>query len=259
MSLPETLLITGLVAVVAMVAVWLASLALHNASIVDPFWGTGFTIVAWTAFIVAGDPGAHDMLLALLVTIWGTRLSGYLLWRNVGKQEDYRYQAFRRRWGSRFWIVSLFTVFLLQGALLWIVSLPVQVAMLAPGEIGPLSTLGMVVWGIGISFEAIGDWQLARFKANPDNRGHVMDRGLWRFTRHPNYFGDFCVWWGIFTAALDASGTAWTVVGPLLMSWLLIRVSGVAMLEKTIGKRRPGYDEYTARTNAFFPGPVRRG
>ncbi|MEX1208181.1 MAG: DUF1295 domain-containing protein [Acidimicrobiia bacterium] len=258
MNLPEALLITGVVTAIALVVVWLASLALHNASIVDPFWGTGFTIVAWTAFIVAGDRGAHDLLLALLVTIWGTRLSGYLLWRSIGKEEDYRYQAFRRRWGSRFGIVSLFTVFLLQGVLLWIVSLPVQVAMLAPGEIGLLSAIGIVVWGIGLSFEAIGDWQLARFKANPDNRGQVMDRGMWRYTRHPNYFGDFCVWWGIFIAALDASGTAWTVIGPMLMSWLLIRVSGVAMLEKTIAKRRPGYAEYAARTNAFFPGPVRR-
>jgi steroid 5-alpha reductase family enzyme len=150
--------------------------------------------------------------------------------------------------------VSLFTVFLLQGVLLWIVSLPVQVAMIAPGEIGLLSAIGIGVWGIGLSFEAIGDGQLARFKANPENRGQVMDRGLWRYTRHPNYFGDFCVWWGIFIAALDASGTAWTVIGPMLMSWLLIRVSGVAMLEKTIAKRRPGYAEYAARTNAFFPG-----
>lgn len=258
MNLPELLLTTAVVTTVAMVVVWLASLALHDASIVDPFWGTGFTIVAWTAFFAAGHRGAHDLLLALLVTVWGTRLSGYLLWRSRGKEEDYRYQAFRRRWGSRFWIVSLFTVFLLQGVLLWIVSLPVQVAMIAPGNIGVLTAIGIVLWGIGISFETIGDWQLARFKADPDNRGKVMDRGLWRYTRHPNYFGDFCVWWGIFMAALDASGTAWTVLGPMLMSWLLIRVSGVAMLEKTIATRRPGYDDYAARTNAFFPGPSRR-
>lgn len=258
MNLPELFLITGAVTVATMVLLWLVSLALRNASIVDPFWGTGFTIVAWTAFITAGDRGTHDLVLAMLVTIWGTRLSGYLLWRSIGKEEDYRYQAFRRRWGSRFWIVSLFTVFLLQGALLWIVSLPVQVAMLAPGEIGMLTGAGIAIWATGLAFETIGDWQLARFKEDPANKGKVMDRGLWRFTRHPNYFGDFCIWWGIFIAALDASGTAWTIIGPMLMSWLLIRVSGVAMLEKTISKRRPGYDEYARRTNAFFPGPVRR-
>jgi steroid 5-alpha reductase family enzyme len=257
-NLPELFLITGAVIVATMVLLWLASLALRNASIVDPFWGTGFTIVAWTAFIVAGDRGNHDLVLAMLVTIWGTRLSGYLLWRSLGKEEDYRYQAFRRRWGSRFWIVSLITVFLLQGMLLWIVSLPVQVAMLAPGAVGVLTGDGIAIWATGLAFETIGDWQLARFKADPANKGKVMDRGLWRYTRHPNYFGDFCAWWGIFIAALDAPGTAWTIIGPMLMSWLLIRVSGVAMLEKTISKRRPGYDDYAARTNAFFPGPARR-
>jgi steroid 5-alpha reductase family enzyme len=188
-NLPALFLATGVVTVIGMVLLWLLSLALRDASIVDPFWGTGFTIVAWTAFTVAGDRGAHDLLLAVLVTIWGSRLSGYLLWRSRGKAEDYRYQAFRRRWGSRFWFVSLFRVFLLQGALLWVVSLPVQVAMLAPGRIGVLTMIGTAIWGVGLALESIGDWQLARFKADAHNRGEVMDRGLWRYTRHPNYFG----------------------------------------------------------------------
>ena len=258
MSLPDLLLATGLVITGSMVALWLVSLAVRDASIVDPFWGTGFTIVTWTAVAVVGDWSAHDLVLAALVSVWGSRLSLYLLWRNLGKDEDYRYQAMRRHWGTRFWIISLGTVFLLQGVLVWLVSLPVQVAVLAPGDPGVLTAAGIVIWLVGLTFETVGDAQLARFKADPANAGKVMDRGLWRYTRHPNYFGDFCVWWGIYVVALDASGTVWTVIGPLVMSFLLLRVSGVAMLERTISKRRPGYEEYARRTNAFFPGPVRK-
>jgi len=256
-SLPDLLLVTGVVIAAAMVVMWVISLVVRDASIVDPFWGTGFTIVAWTAVVAVGEWDAHDLVLAGLVTVWGSRLSIYLLWRSRGKDEDFRYQAMRRRWGARFWIVSLGTVFLFQGLLVLVVSLPVQVAVLAPGDIGIFTVAGIVIWLVGLTFETVGDAQLARFKADPDNSGKVMDRGLWRYTRHPNYFGDFCVWWGVFTVALDASGTAWTVIGPLVMSFLLLRVSGVAMLEKTVTKRRPGYEEYARRTNAFFPGPVR--
>ncbi|HSM01689.1 MAG TPA: DUF1295 domain-containing protein [Acidimicrobiia bacterium] len=257
MNLPDLLLVTGAVIAAAMVLLWIVSVLLRDASIVDPFWGTAFVVVAWTAALVVGAWDAHDLILAAMVTVWGARLSGYLLWRNLGKGEDYRYQAMRRRWGSRFWIISLGTVFLLQGVLVWVVSLPVQVAILAPGDLGLITAAGLAIWSIGLIFETVGDAQLARFKADPANDGKVMDRGLWRYTRHPNYFGDFCVWWGIYVVALDASGTAWTVIGPLVMSFLLLRVSGVAMLEKTISKRRPGYDEYASRTNAFFPGPVK--
>ena len=258
MSLPELLLITGAVIGAVMALLWLVSLAVRDASIVDPFWGTAFTIVTWTAAALVGSWDAHDLILAGMVTVWGSRLSVYLLWRSRGKEEDYRYQAFRDHWGSRFWIVSLGTVFLLQGLLVWVVSLPVQVAILAPGDLGLITATGLAIWCIGLGFETVGDAQLARFKADPANAGKVMDRGLWRYTRHPNYFGDFCVWWGIFIVALDASGTAWTVVGPLVMSYLLLRVSGVAMLERTISKRRPGYEEYARRTNAFFPGPPKQ-
>ena len=259
MTLPELLLLEAAVIGVAMALIWLVSLAVGDASIIDPFWGTAFTIVAWIAVIVVDAWETHDVIIAALVTVWGARLSIYLLWRRRGKGEDYRYQAMRRRWGPQFWIISLGTVFLLQGVLVWIVSLPVQVAILAPGAVDILTFAGTTLWVVGLAFEAIGDAQLARFKADPANAGKVMDRGLWRYTRHPNYFGDFCVWWGIYLVALDASGTAWTVIGPLVMSLLLLRVSGVAMLEKTIGNRRPGYDEYARQTNAFFPGPVKGG
>ena len=136
-------------------------------------------------------------------------------------------------------------------------TLPVQLAATAeaPASFGPLAYLGVAVWFVGLLFETLGDAQLARFKANPDNAGRVMDQGLWRYTRHPNYFGDFCVWWGIFLIAAETAAARWGIVGPALMTFLLLRVSGVAMLEKTIGKRRPGYEEYVRRTSAFFPRP----
>jgi steroid 5-alpha reductase family enzyme len=161
--------------------------------------------------------------------------------------------------GPRFWWVSLFTVFMLQALILWFVSLPIQVAAAVGNEIQPLGwldALGVVLWGIGFTFEAVGDWQLARFKADPRNAGKVMARGLWKFTRHPNYFGDCCVWWAIYLIAA-AGGAWWTIASPLLMTVLLLRVSGVTLLEKTIVERRPDYADYQARTNAFFPGSPR--
>jgi steroid 5-alpha reductase family enzyme len=249
------LLISLAAAAGAFVLLWLISLPLKDSSIVDPFWGASYVLVAWVAWTVADDPGSRQTLLAALVTLWGARLTLYLSIRNLGKGEDYRYQAMRRRWGKRFPLVSLGTVFLLQAGLMWIVSLPVQVAMADPGDPGWLAWIGIALYAVGLFFETVGDWQLARFKADPDNAGKVMDRGLWRYTRHPNYFGDFAVWWGLFLVAVTDTGMLWTIVGPILMSWLLLRVSGVAMLERTIGKRRPGYEEYARRTNAFFPGP----
>lgn len=210
-------------------------------------------IVAWVAWTVADDPGTRQTLAAALVTVWGLRLSIHLSIRNLGKGEDYRYQAMRRRWGKRFPLVSLGTVFVLQALLMWIVSLPIQVTMVNAPDTAWLAWLGVAIWAVGFFFETVGDLQLARFKADPDNKGKVMDRGLWRYTRHPNYFGDFAVWWGLFLVAVTGVSMLWTIVGPILMSFLLLRVSGVAMLEKTIGKRRPGYDEYAERTNAFFP------
>jgi steroid 5-alpha reductase family enzyme len=234
-----------------MIATWLVSLALRDASIVDIVWGLGFVAVAWISVLVGTDD-RRSLLVAALTTIWGLRLTFYLAWRNLGKGEDYRYQAMRRRYGARFGAVSLFVVFGFQGVLMWIVSLPVQTA--TGDTTGPLDLLGILLWTIGIVFETVGDLQLARFKAKPQNKGRVLDTGLWRYTRHPNYFGDFCVWWGIFGIAL-AGGAWWSIVGPLVMTALLMRYSGAGLLEKTIGRRRPGYDEYVRRTNAFFPGP----
>lgn len=249
---------TALTAVGMFIIMWVVSVAARDASIVDPFWGVSFVVLAWVSFAVGGDPGTRQLLTALLVSMWGLRLSVFLAARNLGRGEDYRYRAMRRRWGRWFPLVSLGTVFILQAALAWIVSLPVQVAMLHSNGLGWISVGGAALWLIGLLFETIGDWQLARFKAGEENAGKVMDRGLWRYTRHPNYFGDFCVWWGLFAVAVSDTSMMWTVVGPIVMSILLLKVSGVALLERTITARRPGYADYAARTSAFIPMPPRR-
>lgn len=238
---------------------WIISTRLKDVSIIDPFWGTGFVLVSWSSLLIADMPGWRGQLLVGMVTLWGLRLSLFLLWRNSGHGEDRRYAAMREHRGAPFWWISLFTVFLLQAVLLWFVALPLQAAIQAASStpIHGLDVIGLAAWAVGLFFETTGDWQLARFKADPANQGKVMDRGLWRFTRHPNYFGDFCVWWGLYLVACSA-GAAWTVASPILMSILLLRVSGVTLLESTIRERRPEYAEYQRRTNAFFPGPSRQ-
>lgn len=246
--------------VVLMLLVWTVSLVMRDASIVDIAWGAGFVVVAWTAFAAGDGTEARKWLIALMVSAWGLRLAGYLAWRNLGKGEDYRYQRMRQHWGPRFPLISLFTVFLLQGALMFIVSLPVQMAQISggPDSLIWIDYVGLAVFAAGLFFESVGDFQLARFKADPANAGKVMDRGLWRYTRHPNYFGDFLVWWGIFLVALARPELAWTLIGPLVMSVLLLRVSGVALLERNLKRRRPGYEDYIQRTSSFFPMPPRR-
>lgn len=244
---------------VLMVSTWVISLALRNASIVDIAWGLGFVGVAWVVRITVDGNPARQWLLTVLTTVWGVRLAGYLFWRNHGKGEDFRYRAMRKRWGARFGLVSLGTVFTLQGALMWVVSLPVQLgqARTSPG-LGALTVVGVVVFVIGLGFEAVGDLQLARFKADAANAGRVMDRGLWRYTRHPNYFGDACVWWGLALIAAETGLGALGMIGAVVMTVLLRRVSGVVLLEKSLVKRREGYAEYIARTSAFFPLPPKR-
>jgi len=163
-----------------------------------------------------------------------------------------------RRGAASFALYSLGMVFLLQGLLVLVVSLPLQVAAERRAGLDWVAWVGVALWAVGLFFEAVGDEQMRRFKRRPDTRGQVMDRGLWRYTRHPNYFGDFCVWWGLWLVALGAGGTWWTVVGPLVMSFLLIKGSGAALLEKDISERRPQYREYIERTSGFIPLPPRR-
>ncbi len=240
----------------AMLVLWLLSLRLRDASIVDIWWGPGIASVVGLAFTV-GSGNAHPRaaLLVGMATLWGLRLGGYLLWRNAGRGEDPRYQAMRRHLGTRFSWLSLFTVFGLQGLLQWTVALPLQLAQLDAGtaRLGALDAAGLALFVFGLLFESVGDLQLARFRADPAQQGRVLDRGLWRFTRHPNYFGDCTAHWGMFCVAL-ATPWGWAgVIGPLVMTALLLRVSGVALLERSIGKRRPGYADYQRRTNAFIP------
>jgi steroid 5-alpha reductase family enzyme len=259
-TLAAGLALTAAFVALAMLGLWLASLALRNASIVDVWWGPGFAAIAAIAFCAAPAPGARGALILSLTSLWGLRLGAYLLWRNAGAGEDPRYAAMRRRHGAAFPLRSLATVFGLQGALQWGVSLPLQVAMLRPGApaLGGLDALGAALFGVGLFFEAVGDLQLARFKADPSSRGRVMDRGLWRYTRHPNYFGDFLVWWGLFAIAASTPLGPWTFASPIVMSVLLMRVSGVPLLERSLARTRPGYREYQERTPAFFPRLPRR-
>ncbi|HEX5066392.1 MAG TPA: DUF1295 domain-containing protein [Myxococcota bacterium] len=251
---------TALAVAAAMSILWLISLARRDASIVDIWWGPGFVWIAAVACAVGTGGDAPRRALSLgLLALWGFRLGIYLFVRNHGAGEDYRYKAMRKRHGERFALVSLATVFGLQGVLAWIVSWPVQVVHVsAGGPLGALDLVGALLFSVGFAFESIGDWQLARWKADPANAGRVMDRGLWRYTRHPNYFGDACVWWGLFAIALATPAGRWTLLSPLLMSFLLLRVSGVPLLERGLRKRRPGYAEYAERTSAFFPLPPRR-
>ena len=242
-----------------MIAVWAISLVMRDASIVDIAWGSGFVLVAWVSYWLSDGNSTRSLLLTVLTTIWGLRLAFYLAKRNLGHGEDFRYQSMRRKHGDRFAIVSLYTVFGLQGLLMFIVSLPVQLGQVReePG-FGIIGVLGVLVWGVGIYFEAVGDAQLAQFKRDPANTGKIMDQGLWRYTRHPNYFGDSCVWWGLGLIAAESSLGIYGLIGPAVMTFLLVKVSGAAMLDRAMLKRKPGYENYVATTSGFIPRPPRR-
>lgn len=237
-----------------MTLLWLLSLRLKNSSIVDIFWGTGFVISSWFYFALTPDGSLlRKALICGLVTVWGLRLSVHILLRNWGKPEDFRYQKWRQETGPSWTWKSFFRVFLLQGVLMWIISAPLLVAQRSPlpAALTFWDNLGVALWIIGFFFETAGDLQLARFKANPANKGKVLDHGVWRYTRHPNYFGDSAQWWGFYLIALSAGGW-WSIFSPILMTLFLLRVSGVALLEKTL-ETRPGYKEYIQNTSAFIP------
>lgn len=245
----------SLVILILVTLLWGLSVLIKNVSIVDLFWGFGFVVVnAFYAYMV-GDLNPRNILLLVLVSIWGLRLTLYLSWRNIGKGEDFRYQEFRRTYGpKRYWWFSYFQTFLLQGTLIMIISLPLLGihASTNATALNGLDYLGVLVWIIGFAFEAGGDFQLARFKQNPSNKGKVLNTGFWKYTRHPNYFGDATVWWafGIFSIA---AGGYWQSIGALIMTLLIIKVSGVALLEKTLKTSKPQYHEYIRKTNSFFP------
>jgi steroid 5-alpha reductase family enzyme len=246
----------GALLVVA-VAGWLISLPLHNVSLVDSIWSLKFLLCAGVYVVAQAAPSQRAQLMLVLVALWAVRLSAHITWRNHGHGEDRRYQQIRRNNDPGFAFKSLYIVFGLQALLAWIISLPLLAAATSTEPLGVLDAVGCALWLIGFVFEAGGDWQLARFTANPANTGKVMDRGFWAWTRHPNYFGDACAWWGLGVLGIAAGGW-WSIPGPLLMTLLLLKVSGVTLLEKDIGERRPGYADYVRRTSAFLPRPPRR-
>ena len=246
-------LLTLLVVLACTTALWLLSLALKDVSIIDVFWAVGFFIVTLVANRLQAGP--RGLLLLALTGVWAARLGIHLLVRliKIG-HEDYRYTAMRRHAPQTFWIKSLATIFCLQAVLLWLISMPLQAAIPSPRPLALLDYVGIGVAVVGILIEAIADFQLTRFRDNPANAGKVMDRGLWHYSRHPNYFGDCVMWWGYYLIALSA-GAWWSIVAPVIMTFLLLRFSGVALMEKSIGKRRPEYDEYIRRTSTFVPLP----
>ena len=234
---------------------WLWSVAIKNVSIVDIFWGFGFVIVNAYYFILSGDINTRKLLLLVLVSIWGMRLTFYLAWRNIGKGEDFRYQEFRQKFGpERYWWFSYIQTFLLQGLLIMVISLPLLGVNsdAQSGNLNSLDYLAILVWLIGFAFETGGDYQLAKFKKNPNNKGKVLNTGFWKYTRHPNYFGDAAVWCS-YALFCIASGSYWQIIGSIIMILLIIKVSGVALLEKTLKETKPQYKEYIEKTNSFFP------
>lgn len=235
---------------------WVGSVVRTDASLVDRVWGVFFIVMAWTAHLVVAG-GNRSLLVAVLVTIWGLRLSIFLTWRNWGKGEDPRYVAMRERSSGNFTLRSLVRVFWLQGVLASIIGIPLVAVAVWPSELFWLDWIGVALWAVGLYFEAVGDWQLTQFLADSANRGKVMDRGLWAYTRHPNYFGDTVVWTGFGVFAI-AAGAWWAIIGSIAMGLLIVNVSGVAITDKRMsdeGSKREGYDEYVATTNVFFPGP----
>lgn len=245
----------GLAAMAALAAAtWVISTLRHNVAYVDRIWSLLFvsaTLVYAQALPATGPRAAWVLTLVLA---WGLRLSGHITWRGWGHDEDRRYLAIRARNQPNFAFKSLFIVFGLQAVLGWVVSAPLLLALAGPQALNLADAAGMALCAFGIAFEAVADWQLVRFQRNAALRGQVMDSGLWRYSRHPNYFGECCAWWGFFFIALGA-GAPWTVASPLIMTWLLLKVSGVALLEKDIAERRPGYRDYVRRTSAFIPRP----
>lgn len=244
------------VAVIGLMTIlWVCSIYLKNVSIVDNFWGMGFVLATLVYFLHVEVLYTRLKLVLLLVVIWGLRLSIHLMIRNYAKGEDFRYREFRQRYGAqRYWWLSFFQVFLLQGVLILIISVVQYGIAIKTNEnaLNLIDYMGFLVWGIGFIFEAVGDWQLTVFKRDPSNKGKLLTTGLWRYTRHPNYFGDAAVWWGFGIVAI-ASGAHWYSLGSLLMTYLIIKISGVALLEKSLAKIKPGYEEYIRRTSAFLP------
>lgn len=252
------LALTGLsVSAAVMLAGWLLSLVRRDVSIVDALWGPAVALAGLTWLLAGGEASARGLIAVMLALAWALRLSAHVLYRNHGKPEDRRYREIRTRHEPGFWWRSLYLVFALQAILACIVALPLLGAVTSQAPLGVLDLAGVMLWLLGLTLEAVADFQLLRFQHSAGAASGVLDRGLWRYSRHPNYFGEFCLWWGLWLMAL-AGGAWWTAVGPLLLTFFLLKVSGVALTEKDIAGRRPDYRAYVRRTSAFFPAPPRR-
>jgi steroid 5-alpha reductase family enzyme len=243
-----------------MIAGWLISLARKNVTIADTLWGTGFILTAWTTFALSNGWYGRKWLLVVLTTIWGVRLAAYMIVRGKGKNEDPRYCQWRKEHGVNFWIVSLYKVFLVQALFLWLIALSLQTGIMSeePATLTTLDLCGLLLWLAGFATETIADQQLYAFKCDPLNEGKIMDSGLWKYSRHPNYFGETLVWWGIFFIGLSAPGSFWTIISPLLITFVLVKITGVAITEKNILDRKPEYRDYIRKTSAFVPWPPKK-
>jgi steroid 5-alpha reductase family enzyme len=256
-----TVLVTAAALLVMQAVTFLAALKQGRHAVVDTAWGIGIALAALVSLLASaghGQPARRYLLLAASV-VWGLRLAGYVTRRNHGKGEDPRYRDLLSRAKGNQNVYALRTVYLLQAAILWLACLPVQAGMLERAQVGPLAVAGGLLWLAGFVFESVGDWQLARFKADPAHRGLIMDRGLWRYTRHPNYFGDFCMWWGLFLIALGSWAELPLIIAPLLMTYILTRGTGQRLTDQRMAATRPQYADYAARTSGFIPLPPRRG
>jgi len=238
----------------AFVNLWfIISLITKRNDVADIAWGLGFILLTWSSFFIADIKGTRSLITALLVSVWGIRLAWHIHTRNKGKGEDYRYLAWRNQWGKWFLLRSYFQVFVLQGIFLYIIILPVL--FINKSENTPLvwfDFLGLTIWIIGFYFEAVGDAQLVRFKKNPNNKGKLLQEGLWSLTRHPNYFGEVMQWWGIAIVALAIQDGWMGLIGPLTITFLILKVSGIPMLEKNM-ESHPDFENYKKKVNAFFP------
>lgn len=250
--------LTALLAFGMMTALWPLSLRLRDVSIVDILWAPAFAILGWSYGLLPPALGLRGWIALALVTIWGLRLGLHILarWRRLG-HEDYRYAEIRRRNGPNFPITSLVWIFWLQALLLWMISWPLQASLSGANPLNVLDAFAFAMVAAGIGIEAVADAQLTRFRADPASHGKVLDTGVWAWSRHPNYFGDFLMWWGFFVMGIAAGGPWWTILGPIAMSALLIHYSGAGLMEDTIKDRRPGYADYVRRTSLFIPWPPR--
>jgi steroid 5-alpha reductase family enzyme len=243
----------------AYMSLWfVVSLIKKRNDVADVAWGLGFVLITWVSFVLSDDSGVRGLLVGILVSIWGLRLALHIHARNKGKAEDYRYLAWRKEWGKWFYTRSYLQVYLLQGLLLFLIALPIMAINKNNGlSFNWLDVFGVIIWIFGFYFEALGDAQLAHFVKNPANKDKIMQNGLWAYTRHPNYFGEVTLWWGIFIVSLGSAHSIYTIIGPLTITILILFVSGIPLLEKKYAKR-PDFEEYKKRTSVFFPLPTKK-